>query len=97
MEANKVTHRPRHPVGVVHQFLRDTMNTKLLANKINDLFISLTDHFTALTRDSPPSLVPQELLSPTRKCSDPAVQHESFSGNFTPDVFRWFLSISVTF
>ena len=62
MEANKVTHRPRHPVGVVHQFLRDTMNTKLLANKINDLFVSLTDHFTALTRDSPPSLVPQELF-----------------------------------
>ena len=38
------------------------MNTKLLANKINDFFVSLTDHFTPLTRDSPPSLVPQELF-----------------------------------
>ena len=45
-----------------HQFLGDTMNTKLLANKINDFFVSLTDHFTPLTRDSPPSLVPQELF-----------------------------------
>ena len=38
------------------------MNTKLLANKINDFFVSLTDHFTPLTGDSPPSLVPQELF-----------------------------------
>ena len=38
------------------------MNTKLLANKINDFFVSLTDQFTPLTGDSPPSLVPQELL-----------------------------------
>ena len=45
-----------------HQFLGDTVNTKLLANKINDFFVSLTDHFTLLTRDSPPSLVPQELF-----------------------------------
>ena len=45
-----------------HQFLGDTVNTKLLANKINDFFVSLTDHFTLLTRDSPPNLVPQELF-----------------------------------
>ena len=45
-----------------HQFLGDTVNTKLLANKINDFFVSLTDHFTLLTRDFPPSLVPQELF-----------------------------------
>ena len=45
-----------------HLFLGDTMNTKLLANKINDFFVSLTDHFTPLTGDSPPSLVPQELF-----------------------------------
>ena len=45
-----------------HQFLGDTMNTKSLANKINDFFVSLTDHFTPSTCDSPPSLVPQELF-----------------------------------
>ena len=45
-----------------HQFLGDTMNTKLLANKINDFLISLTDHFTPLTRDSPQSLVLQVLF-----------------------------------
>ena len=43
-----------------HQFLGGTMNTKLLANKINEFFASLIDHFTPLTRDSPPSLVPKE-------------------------------------
>ena len=45
-----------------HQFLGDTMNTKLLANKINDFFVSLTDHFTPSTCNSPPSLIPQELF-----------------------------------
>ena len=38
------------------------MNTKLLANKINDFFASLADHLTPLTRDSPSSLVPQEIF-----------------------------------
>ena len=45
-----------------YQFLEDTMNTKLLANKINDFFASLADHLTPLTRDSPSSLVPQEIF-----------------------------------
>ena len=45
-----------------HQFLGDAVNTKLLANEINDFFVSLTDHFTPLTCDSLPSLVPQELF-----------------------------------
>lgn len=44
------------------QFLGDTMNTKLFANKINEFFVSLADRFTPLTRDSPPSLVLQELF-----------------------------------
>ena len=38
------------------------MNTKLFANKINEFFVSLADRFTPLTRDSPPSLVLQELF-----------------------------------
>ena len=45
-----------------YQFLEDTMNTKLLANKINDFFASLADHLTPLTRDSPSSLVLQEIF-----------------------------------
>ena len=45
-----------------HQFLGDTVNTKLHANKTNDFFVSLTDYFIPLTPDSSPSLVAQELF-----------------------------------
>ena len=45
-----------------HQFLSNNMDTKSLANKINDFFINLTDHFTPLFPGSPPLSVPHNLL-----------------------------------
>ena len=45
-----------------HQFLSNNMDTKSLANKINDFLISLTDHFTPLSPGVPPVLVPHNLL-----------------------------------
>ena len=45
-----------------HQFLSNNMDTKSLANKINDFFISLTDHFTPLSPGVPPLLAPHNLL-----------------------------------
>ena len=45
-----------------HQFLSNGMNTKTLANKINDFFVRLTDHFPPLLPQPPPTDVPQCLL-----------------------------------
>ena len=45
-----------------HQFLSNNTETKSLANKINDFFISLTDHFTPLFPGAPPLLVQHNLL-----------------------------------
>ena len=45
-----------------HQFLSNNMDTKSLANMINDFFISLTDHFTPLSPGAPPLSVPHNIL-----------------------------------
>ena len=45
-----------------HQFLSSNTDTKSLANKINDFFISLTDHFTPLSPGASPLSVPHNLF-----------------------------------
>ena len=45
-----------------HQFLEGTKNTEFLANRINDFFASLTDHFQPLTPPVSSTQIPVELL-----------------------------------
>ena len=45
-----------------HQFLEGTKNTEFLANRINDFFTSLTDHFQPLTPPVSSTQFPVELL-----------------------------------
>ena len=44
-----------------HQFLEGTKNTEFLANRINDFFTSLTDHFQPLTPSVSSTQIPVEL------------------------------------
>ena len=45
-----------------NQSLDEQRNTQALANKINNFFVSITEHFSPLTQAGPPSFVPQELF-----------------------------------
>ena len=45
-----------------HQFLEGTRNTEFLANRINDFFTTLTDHFQPLTPPVSSTQIPVELL-----------------------------------
>ena len=45
-----------------YQFLEDSENIKSLANRINDIFISVTDHFQPLHPPVSSVHVPTELL-----------------------------------
>jgi hypothetical protein len=38
------------------------MDIESLANKVNDLFLSLTDHFTPLSQPTPPMEIPEDFL-----------------------------------
>jgi hypothetical protein len=38
------------------------MDIESLANKMNDFFVSLTDHFTPLSQPTPPMEIPEEFL-----------------------------------
>jgi hypothetical protein len=45
-----------------HQFLDNNMDIESLANKVNDFFVSLTDHFTPLSQPTLPMEIPEEFL-----------------------------------
>jgi hypothetical protein len=45
-----------------HQFLDNNMDIESLANKVNNFFVSLTDHFTPLSQPTPPMEIPEEFL-----------------------------------
>ena len=45
-----------------HQLLEGTKNTEFLANRINDFFTNLTDHFQPLTPPVSSTQIPVELL-----------------------------------
>lgn len=64
VETNKKPYGPRHSTGVVllYQFLGDNGNVKVLADKVNDFFISITENFPSLSPPSPNQHVPHEFL-----------------------------------
>jgi hypothetical protein len=43
-------------------FLDKNMDIESLANKVNDFFLSLTDHFTPLSQPTPPMEIPEDFL-----------------------------------
>ena len=45
-----------------YQFLGDNINAKVLADKINNFFLSITENFSSLSSHSPIQHVPQEFL-----------------------------------
>ena len=62
VETNKKPYGPRYRAGVVLQFLDDNRSTKVLADKINDIFLSITENFPSLSPSRPIQHVPHEFL-----------------------------------
>ncbi len=50
-----------------HQFLDNNMDIESIANKVNDFFVSLTDHFVPLSQPTPPLEILEEFLVTERE------------------------------
>ena len=50
-----------------HQFLDNNMDIESIANKVNDFFVGLTDHFVPLSQPTPPIEILEEFLVTERE------------------------------
>jgi hypothetical protein len=63
VETNKMSYWTRHSTGEWHyQFLHDNGNVKILADKVNDFFLSITENFPPLLPICSTQNVPNESL-----------------------------------